>query len=128
MAEEEAGTEGAGEDVEGSKSKKGLLSVVKKAFEKFRDSLDENAVVAAALNATFWGLGYYYNGRRKLFGLLLMVVEIIILVWLYLNPSLLLWRTLLDPIVIISAIIFFFALAYDAYNEAKEEREREEYI
>jgi len=103
--------------------KKRRFEGIKKAISKFREKLNKNAVVAAVLNVSFWGFGYFYNGKRRMFGLLLMSSELVGLVWLYLNPSIRIWKIITDPLVIVSAVLFFFALAYDAYNDAKQESE-----
>lgn len=80
---------------------------------------DKNAYVAAVLNIMFWGLGYVFNRVRWVFGLLLMLSEMIIVYWLYLNPTVDVIAVLADPIVGVAGTVFFIALGFDAYTEAR---------
>lgn len=121
----ETGAEPGPEKIEtvgegGTKKKRGVAAVVDKAVKRVKESVDKRALVAAALNAMFWGFGYFYTGRRRYFGLMLMASEIIVLIWLYLNPSRKIWETLMDPILVFAAVTFFLSLAYDGYVDAKE--------
>ena len=100
---------------------KGFVAKTRKRLADFRKSLNKNAVLAAALNAMFWGFGYFYNGKRRALGLMLMTTELILLAWMYFNPSLRVFRTLQEPLVAFATILFSFALAFDAYMEAVEE-------
>jgi tellurite resistance protein TehA-like permease len=100
---------------------KGFAAKMNKRIATFRKSLNKNAVLAGALNAMFWGFGYFYTGKRRAFGLLLMTTELVGMIWLYLNPSLRLLRTLQEPMIAFATILFSFALAYDAYMEAVQE-------
>jgi len=118
-----AGEPSAEPTVEGKGRFKAAWALIKKKLSQFKGKLRKNAIVAAVLNATFWGFGYFYNGRRKFFGIMLMTSELIALAWLYLNPTLNLWKVMTDPLVMASATLFFFALAFDAYRDAREEVE-----
>lgn len=107
-------------DEEGKVKKKGVAAILDKFFKRIRGSVDKHALVAAVLNVTFWGFGYFYTGKRRTFGLMMMTSEIIVLIWLYLNPSPKVWTALMDPILIFAAVTFFLALAFDGYVDAKE--------
>ena len=76
--------------------------------------------LAALLNAVFPGIGYIYNGKRKVFGYILVgavLVSVGEAFYLgYINqPEM--EGTIAGWIV---GVLFIFAFAYDAYTEAKE--------
>jgi uncharacterized membrane-anchored protein YitT (DUF2179 family) len=72
--------------------------------------------LAALLNIILNGLGYLYVGKRKVFGTLLLISQIIIYLWMYTDPSILdTWYTW----VYIIGFLWTLALAIDAYNDAK---------
>ena len=71
--------------------------------------------LAGVLNLLFPGLGYIYIGKRKLFGILLIITGILILIDLNLFDT----AMFQSPIALIVGIIGQFAFAYDAYNDAK---------
>jgi hypothetical protein len=111
--------EGEGVDLE-VEPKKSVLDGVNKTIAALREKVNKNAVVAAALNATFWGLGYVYNGKRRILGFMLMATELTALFWMYSNPSFIMLSALTQPPVAVSIVLFLFALAYDAYMDAVE--------
>jgi hypothetical protein len=122
---EEAKAVESGEEV--TANKKGIRAAIGKTIVKIKENVNKSALLPAVLNATFWGFGYFYTGRRRTFGMMLMTSELLALAWLYLNPSPRVWRTLRDPLVVFSAVMFFLALAYDAYRDAMKEIEAVEH-
>ena len=78
----------------------------------------KNPYVAAILNIFIWGLGYLYNGKRKVLGVGLIVVEIIWHIpWLLLGVV----AVFGFPYIYssIAMIVLSIVLAYDAYKETK---------
>ena len=76
--------------------------------------------LAALLNIILTGLGYLYIGKRKLFGSLLLTGELLAIIWLFINPSIL---QLLDNVwVYFISLPWIIGFAIDAYNEAKKQK------
>ncbi len=73
--------------------------------------------LAALLNVIFSGLGYLYVGKRKLFGVLLILSEILAFVWLFTDPVA--WQVMENVWIALTGILFVIGLAIDAYNDAK---------
>ncbi|MBU1726354.1 MAG: hypothetical protein KJ880_01830 [Candidatus Omnitrophica bacterium] len=75
--------------------------------------------LAAVLNILVNGLGYIYIGKRKAFGLLLMLAQISTCVWVLKSQpaSVYLFR---DFWISLSGILYSAAFAFDAYKLAKE--------
>jgi hypothetical protein len=113
--------------IEGAEGKKSLVKdALNRAVKRVKEAVDKNALLAAILNAMFWGLGYFYNGGRRAFALMLMSTELLIMTWLYLNPDPRSWRFLGEPLIVFAGVLFSLALAYDAYRDAiAEEKARE---
>jgi len=76
--------------------------------------------LAALLNVIWSGLGYLYVGKRKLFGVLLILSEILACVWLFTDPVA--WQVMENIWVGLAAIPFVIGLAVDAYNDAKNKK------
>lgn len=74
--------------------------------------------LAALLNVVLSGLGYIYVGKRKTFGILLMISELISLIALSLNYEAAV-EFASNPWILVSGVFMIVALAIDAYNEAK---------
>ncbi len=75
--------------------------------------------LAALLNIIIAGLGYIYVGKRILFGVLLIIMEILAYIWYFIDSSTAL-TLLSSPLVLLSGLIFIIAIAIDAYKDAKE--------
>ena len=75
--------------------------------------------VAATLNAILPGLGYLYVGKRKNFGVMLIVAAILIMI----IPSTGEWSSQ-DTLSLPSAIVVMLAFAYDGYRTAEEANRR----
>jgi len=74
--------------------------------------------LAATLNILISGLGYIYTGKRKIFGSLLILMEIDQYIWIFMNPSIL---NLAKSFWSISVnLLFILAVSIDGYNTAKE--------
>jgi uncharacterized membrane-anchored protein YitT (DUF2179 family) len=74
--------------------------------------------LAAVLNILLAGLGYLYIGKRKTFGILLIIAEVFNFVWIFTNPAVLamfrnIWIT-------VAGVLYTLAFAIDAYLLAKE--------
>jgi len=84
----------------------------------------KNPWIAALLNILFLGLGYLYNGKRKIFGWLLLASEILSGIAYsditYEQMKFLLEDKISLTFFIISYLLFVVATAYDAYDEAKK--------
>lgn len=85
----------------------------------------KNPWIAAALNFIVWGAGYIYAGQRSGFGILiwisfLMAILAYVVSIPYIIPAS--YGALSDTLSLLSYLIFSFALARDAYNEAKKAR------
>jgi len=74
--------------------------------------------LAAVLNIILSGLGYIYVGKRKLFGALLLVGELLTFVWIFTDPAALSLAT--NVWANLAGILWIAALAIDAYRDAKE--------
>lgn len=78
--------------------------------------MTKNPWIAAVLNFVLWGLGYIYIGRRRLFGTLMLISDIMLgiiyFLFLMVPQSFLILILMEIPFVIIS-----LAFAYDAYKE-----------
>jgi hypothetical protein len=72
--------------------------------------------LAALLNIVLSGSGYIYNGKRVLFGSLLLLAEVLGYAALFtgLDPS-----QFMNNWMIAAGVIWTSALAIDAYQEAK---------
>ena len=75
--------------------------------------------LAALLNFVIWGLGYLYVGKRKNFGIMLVIGAILVLV---LTATLEL--SLADILSLPGSVIISFAFAYDGYKTAQEVNQR----
>ena len=73
--------------------------------------------LAAVLNIILSGTGYLYVGRRKVFGTLLLVGELLAFVWIFNDPAAL--QLLSNIWVNLSGLLWIIGLAIDAYNDAK---------
>ncbi len=73
----------------------------------------KNPWISAILNIVLWGLGYIYNGKRIIFGILLILADLSI-------PIVALPFTFLNPVFWFFAIILTVAFGYDAYREAQK--------
>ncbi len=74
----------------------------------------KNPYVAAILNFALYGLGYIYLGKKKLFGILLLISDLILAYSIWVHN-------------VISSVYFNFgfaimgiALAYDGFKEARK--------
>jgi len=74
--------------------------------------------LAAILNIILSGLGYLYVGKRKVFGTLLLVGELLAFVWLFTDPATL--QLISNIWVTLAGLLWIIGLAIDAYNDAKE--------
>src|SRR3989338_4553671 len=74
--------------------------------------------LAALLNIIIWGLGYLYVGKRKNFGILLLLGQLLIII-LTAGVVESNW-TLFDSLSLPGVILVYIAFAYDAYKTAKE--------
>ena len=74
------------------------------------------AWLASILNFLIWGLGYLYIGKRRTFGVLLVIGEILLLVLVPVSA----W-TEADSLSLPGWILMSIAFAYDAYKSAKNE-------
>lgn len=78
----------------------------------------KNPWLAAVLNFIFFGVGYIYNGKRIVFGILLTILAIVSYIWCFTDPVM--ENYLYNPLAWAVSIIFLFALAFDAYQDAKK--------
>ncbi|TFH38257.1 MAG: hypothetical protein E4G94_12575 [ANME-2 cluster archaeon] len=74
--------------------------------------------LAAVLNIILSGLGYLYVGKRKVFGTLILVGELLAYVWIFTDPAAL--QLMSNMWVILGSLLWIVGLAIDAYNDAKE--------
>lgn len=75
-------------------------------------------LLSAFLNIVISGTGYIYNGKRILFGILLLIFELLQWLWLYVSPEI---KTISSqPLGVLTFLIFTAAIAIDAYLEAME--------
>jgi uncharacterized membrane-anchored protein YitT (DUF2179 family) len=74
--------------------------------------------LAALLNVLVTGLGYLYVGKRVIFGIILIIVEILGYVWAF--TDLRVFPLLDNPLLYIVSILYIAAFALDAYKTAKE--------
>jgi len=79
----------------------------------------KNPWIAAILNLFLFGGGYLYNGKRKGLGIALILAWVVIR---YGEISIFLTKLVFCPWLALFSglVILMFALATDAYNEAKE--------
>ena len=84
---------------------------------KRRKSTGKNPWIAAILNIIIAGLGYIYVGRRKNFGYLLIIGQVLILANIMVNPTA--QNTAIEPLVIIGGILWELAFAYDGFRMAQ---------
>jgi len=78
----------------------------------------KSPALAAVLNFFIWGLGYLYLGRKKTFGVLLVLGLLIALLAIGLSPpppS----NIVSDLFLMVAVIIIDIAFALDAYRMAK---------
>ena len=78
----------------------------------------KNPWLAAVLNIILSGLGYLYVGKRKVFGTLILVGELLAFVWIFTDPAAL--QLMSNMWVTLTGLLFTAGLAIDAYNDAKE--------
>lgn len=71
--------------------------------------------LAALLNFVIPGVGYLYNGKRKLFGMLLILVGVVSTTDMVYNN----WFPPFTILGVISLFIMLISFGYDAYQEAK---------
>jgi len=84
--------------------------------------MNKNPVVAALLNFFFYGAGYVYLGKKKGFGMALILGWILVRIGeiaIYLT-GLVTQRWL---VLFAGLMVFMFTFAYDGYREAKEMQE-----
>lgn len=74
--------------------------------------------LAAVLNVLLLGLGYLYVGKRKLFGALLLVADLLISVWTFHEPETL-QLMISNAWVVSGSILMVVAFAMDAYHDAE---------
>jgi len=87
----------------------------------------KNPWIAAILNLLFWGLGYIYNGKRVLFGVLILIADLSFTLAVILagmtsgDYSLISDSDLIGgALMTVFGILITAAFASDAYKEAKE--------
>ena len=87
----------------------------------------KNPWIAAILNLLFWGLGYVYNGKRVLFGVLILIADLSFTLAVILagmtsgDYSLISDSDLIGgALMTVFGILITAAFTYDAYKEAKE--------
>ena len=73
--------------------------------------------LAALLNILIPGLGYLYLGKRKLFGILLVVSGVAAYIWVINKPQV--TELFGDPFINMMLLFYEVAFAIDAYQEAK---------
>jgi hypothetical protein len=73
--------------------------------------------LAAVLNIILSGTGYLYVGKRKVFGTLLLVGELLGLIWVFTDPIAL--QLVTNVWVNLAGLLWIIAIAIDAYNDAK---------
>jgi len=73
----------------------------------------KKAWLAGILNFLVWGVGYLYNGKRKVTGWLFVAAMVI---GAFATSTI----AMNDYASWVSYVLFNFALGYDAYTEAKE--------
>lgn len=74
--------------------------------------------LAVLLNILLTGLGYLYLGKRKVFGILLMVVELIGVIWVFTEP--LAFQIMKNGWIGLASFLIVIAFGIDAYEEAKK--------
>ena len=74
--------------------------------------------LAVILNVLLTGLGYIYVGKRKLFGIMLLVGELAAFAWA-LSEQELSNALSADPWLTATAILWTVAFAIDVYHDAK---------
>lgn len=81
--------------------------------------------LAALLNFVLSGVGYLYNGKRVVFGVILLASEILTLtVGIGISESFLNQILTSYPMLILGTILMQIAFAVDAYQEAKSINQR----
>lgn len=70
------------------------------------------------LNIACSGLGYIYVGKRKIFGILLVIAVFVCDLWLMTSKSN--YRIIFEPVVWLGSILFVIAISYDVYQDALE--------
>lgn len=81
--------------------------------------MNKNPWVAALLNLFFFGAGYLYLGKKKGFGLALILAWVLVRIGeiaIYLT-GLVFERWL---VLFLGLVVFMFTFAYDGYQEAKQ--------
>ena len=76
----------------------------------------KNPWIALILNIVLWGTGYIYNGKRKMFGVLILLSEVAAIVAI--GPNFFSLSEINLPLETMGAVLTV-AFALDAYNEAK---------
>jgi hypothetical protein len=76
------------------------------------------SLFAAFLNAFFWGSGYLYAGRRRVFGVLLFVGFLLVHAYWFTVGFTLIWTSLLGALAILGHLVISLGLAYDVYSES----------
>lgn len=79
----------------------------------------KKAWLAAVLNALVSGLGYVYVGKRILFGVLLIIAEILGYLGCFIDTELVI-KIISNKYLFLSSMVFWFGIIIDAYKSAKE--------
>lgn len=73
--------------------------------------------LAAILNFFFLGAGYLYNGKRKIFGSILLAASLVMFIDLAANKNA--TPNAVGSLGLFGALLTAIAFSYDAYTEAR---------
>lgn len=79
--------------------------------------MKKNPWLAAILNVLISGVGYIYVGKRVLFGVLLLISDLIVYYFILSDANF--SKNFLNGPVILCGLIVTAAFALDGYNDAK---------
>ncbi len=81
--------------------------------------LAKNPWIAGIANFIIPGVGYLYNGKRIVFGALLLLWTILAIAVYFTEPQL--YQAAFSSILVtVGSVVMGIALAFDAYQEAKQ--------
>jgi len=79
-----------------------------------------NPVVSAILNFIIWGTGYIYNGRKLVFGILLLISLVVLHTHIVFYLGIRWYISYPGVLTTLFHLLLSMAFAYDGYRDAKE--------
>lgn len=76
--------------------------------------------LSALLNIILGGVGYLYNGKRILFGTLILINNVLAYFWMSTVSDEVVTAQFSQPTLLLAGLVTIIAFAYDAYQEAQQ--------